>query len=870
MPYDIRTYNGKHCIFKEGDSTPIEGGCHSTRPEAENHRKALYANEANKAMIKAISYDDIKDEIRWAIQEVYPTEYGPYIAELFDEYAIVDMDDMDYWQVPYAMDGDAVTLSDKTQWSKVKPKRTWIEAKAKWLKGQNIRPTNLTVKAIETDEGEWLLDVLGVPFGGPFDGKDSQGEFFDDATELWLDKIGARAIVHYHGFDLNGNPTNPEIIGTELGYEKKADGIWFKVLLDKTNETAKSLWQSAKNGFVKASSGALNHLVRPLTRKERVAQGGHIDIWPMGELSLVDTSKGINPINSYAVALPALRATFKAANIPLPSIFTEGQGTEMPGAETLDSSEGEVLIKSKEQPIMSDKSTPLTEERILQLLDERDKRKEAEAAQKALEAKAAKADELQAELDALKAEKAEAEKEATKAGAGKQQIKRLANPVPETPDSPDNPDITVYSKWDGFDLVSLGMAWDMLKAVKSNRPLELYRAMHAQAHKKARAGDFFKTNIVRNQRGEIVREFNPDETSTAVKAVLRINPMQFGEDAFKSNELHGSDVVDGGDEWVPVLWSAEMWDLVRNEAKVMSRFRQVEVAGESLTIPTLEGKTTVYKVAQTDSESELAFASTPAVSSKITTGNTTLTPVKNMAWVIWTGELDEDSIVPILSTLQMTMQKDIMETIDNILISGDTDTSSSNISDNGNGAIATTWHLLTTNGLRDYALGNSNASDRGALTADDFLTVMGLLGTNGAYALDPEKLFWVCDPGTYRTTLALGEALTRDKNSAATIESGRIMRMYGSDFFTSDQFALTDTSGYINNSGGSNTKGSFLLVRPDRWVIGFSRRIRIESPARGAAEIVADANHLVASYRFDFKTHSGGEGAALGYNITVL
>jgi hypothetical protein len=240
-----------------------------------------------------------------------------------------------------------------------------------------------------------------------------------------------------------------------------------------------------------------------------------------------------------------------------------------------------------------------------------------------------------------------------------------------------------------------------------------------------------------------------------------------------------------------------------------------------------------------------------------------------MAWIAWSGELNEDSIIPMLPTMQMTLQQDLAEQIDEILISGDTDTANTNISDTGNGSIAGTWRLLIANGLRDYALGNSNASDRGALTAEDFAAVMRLLGTNGTFALNPDKLFWVFDPGVYTTSLTLGEVLTAEKaGGVGTFESGRLTKVYGSDVVTSDRYGLTDANGKIHTTAGNNTKGSFLLVRPDRWVVGFGRRIVIEAAPRDLVSMVTDTNHLVASFRLDFKNN--GEGSALGYNVTVV
>jgi hypothetical protein len=514
-----------------------------------------------------------------------------------------------------------------------------------------------------------------------------------------------------------------------------------------------------------------------------------------------------------------------------------------------------------EQPNMDEKvqatkaTNVITLEDVAALLDKRDQEKAAADRLAELEA-------IEKEHEALKAQIAEAAKEKKE----NEQVKRLQNPTPAAQPAPP---VQVYSKWDGFTVSQLGLAYDLLKAQKTTPSMELFRVLHAKATKMVDTGEIYQKQIVRDKNDNILREFSPTENEKLVKAIKAIKPMELADTkATKADEVMYSTQAGFGDEWVPPIWSAELWDLVRNDTKVLQRFRQVEVPGESLTIPTLSGRTTVYKVGQTTDESTLDLPNALAVPTKAGTSNVTLTPVKGMAWLPVAEEFVEDSIIPVISSLEMALRADIAEQVDEILISGDTDTATTNISDTGNASIATTWHLLMVNGLRDYAFANSNTSDRGALTAEDFLAVMALLGTNGAFALDPEKLFWVLDPGVYRKVLALGEIITADKEgNAGTFTNGRLTQIFASDAFVTDQYGATDANGKIHNTTANNTKGSFLLVRPDRWVVGFGRRLRLRALAQGLTEAVTDTQHIVASFRLDFKNN--GEGSAVGFNITT-
>ena len=163
-----------------------------------------------------------------------------------------------------------------------------------------------TVKAI-LDSGEWDLDVLGCPYGGPNGGKDAQGEYFDAGTKFHEDKFGLPPAVYYHGFGGDGKPdSEPRFIGRTLKRWRDGAGEWFRVRLDKASTEAERVWDAAKRGTARASSGAVAHLVR-------TAPDGRILHWPVAELSIFETDSGKRPANGYAVAMLAAKALWSQA-----------------------------------------------------------------------------------------------------------------------------------------------------------------------------------------------------------------------------------------------------------------------------------------------------------------------------------------------------------------------------------------------------------------------------------------------------------------------------------------------------------------------------------------------------------------------------
>jgi hypothetical protein len=272
--------------------------------------------------------------------------------------------------------------------------------------------TVIAVKAAAGDGDTWELDVLGVPYGGPNNGRDSDGEYFSAQTKLYLDKYPSVPAVYYHGYDENGAPASePQIIGKTTGYEVKPDGVWFRVALDQANDYARRVWEAAKNGVARASSGSIAHL-------RRVARDGHITHWPVAELSIFDAVGKRQPANQYAVALPVMKAVYAQAGLTLPDDI-EGEDAVQPEAGAIGAQQSAPAVKSEPaQEAITDnhpmEGKDMTEqevqEAIAKAIEADQKKRDAEAAAKAAEqqrideaVKAAKA-EMQAQIDAAAAQ----------------------------------------------------------------------------------------------------------------------------------------------------------------------------------------------------------------------------------------------------------------------------------------------------------------------------------------------------------------------------------------------------------------------------------------------------------------------------------
>lgn len=182
-----------------------------------------------------------------------------------------------------------------------------------------IAINRLAVKAV----GDWEIEVRAVPFG-----RDSDGQTFDAHTEYMLDTFSSPAIIYHHGIEPGAKniEKKPVIIGKTISVEKRSDGIYLRVILDKAIEYARRVWEAAKKGLAVASSDSISHLARLEVAGKRIMyeknRPGRIAVWPLAGVSLWDKVEGnFMPASRQAIALPAMKAIYRESGLPFPEII---------------------------------------------------------------------------------------------------------------------------------------------------------------------------------------------------------------------------------------------------------------------------------------------------------------------------------------------------------------------------------------------------------------------------------------------------------------------------------------------------------------------------------------------------------------------
>lgn len=210
--------------------------------------------------------------------------------------------------------------------------------------------------------------------------------------------------------------------------------------------------------------------------------------------------------------------------------------------------------------------------------------------------------------------------------------------------------------------------------------------------------------------------------------------------------------------------------------------------------------------------------------SKAGTGKITLVAKKFTAITYLSGELDEDGIVNMRSYVENKMAIAYSETLDKILINGDTTTAATwNV--NSDDAAPVAWsYYLALDGLRKAAIDNGLTVNAGALDLADIRTLRAKLGNKG---LNPTDLVLGVGTDVYYKMLALTQAETVEKfGGAATIVNGTLSAIDGIEVVPSGFFPKTEADGKVSAIPANNTVGTGVLVYKQDVIRGFKRNIK--------------------------------------------
>lgn len=851
--------------------------CHDTVEEAERHMRALYANVADARKGESDENKPVSEDVQACVSR----RVANYIEDGMEREAALARA---YAECREEYGDKALPLAE--------------------IGGDIYAPLDCNCKEPVWTKASLLPDRL-IAFGGGIKKlgngrvggylvmwgderqRDLQGEYFSKDTDLGLDWFPRRPVLYHHGLDSTLRHTR---VGEITSLEPDEVGVWAEAQLDLRNRYVEAIMQLVEKGAVGWSSGTLPHLVQVET--------GKIAVWPIVEGSITPT-----PAEPRLMVIP-LKAL---QTLPTPEGFTtKGLGSST-GAEAI--TEGTVAVppSASTQPAGNSGAPHSPDNRLVRReqpfasggaglkLDSRgdnmDPKEVALAAVNATlqalgktdvsdEDKSRLVESILAHLQNTQQPDAGkpagtmttggiSEEAAHQLGAliGKAAIEVVSNFISQRaaldaaraqaqkaaetiqPESPikggfnNTPRIEVRTRYHNLSAEDMAFLWTLRNGGRKawTPPQEFVRELADKVVRDEKQGKF-----------EYLEVDPRDNQPYALKAIHQIVKL----DGLKSNEVMGTAQSGYGADWVPDLWSNELWRKVRMENKVLSLLNVVDMPQDDYKLPVSGADPTVYRVPETTNDAQFDPSASPVTASKMGTTNKTLSAKKIGARVPFSAEEDEDSIIPFVPELRAQMLAAMEDAIEYCVLHADATTGESpsgniNLYDAAVNASDTYRWLLGFDGIAHLPLVDDTdlLVDQAAAAPDVTMlrTMRKKLDTQ--YMARLGDLAYIVDPLTGTTLLDIDHVMTLDKfGPKATLLTGQLAAIDNIPIIASDQLALADDNGKISNTSANNVYGRCLLIYRPAFRFGYRRRVSVEV-VRFA---LADASQIISYARIAF------------------
>lgn len=329
-----------------------------------------------------------------------------------------------------------------------------------------------------------------------------------------------------------------------------------------------------------------------------------------------------------------------------------------------------------------------------------------------------------------------------------------------------------------------------------------------------------------------------------------------------------------GQQLVGAQYVGELWEGARRESRIFSLLDSVEMTAPTAYVPIEADLPEMLWVAESTASNSSNYTT-----SKTGSRNVTLAAKKFVIHQMWSGELEEDSILPFIPFLRRQSVLSIGHYSDSVALNGDTTNAGTGNINLDDADPADTKHYLALDGIRHAWIVDNTAN--GVNHAGAGVTYAALIGLrklmiDRTYLFDwghptmEEDLVYVADPETGDKISLLPEVVTIDKFGAnATVLTGQAGRIGRHPLITSIASSLTEADAKVSTTAGNNILGQVNAFNRRGLKVGWRRRVRVETERLPAT----DQTRIVYSLRMALGRFSptgaaaGIEWAAGLYNI---
>lgn len=415
----------------------------------------------------------------------------------------------------------------------------------------------------------------------------------------------------------------------------------------------------------------------------------------------------------------------------------------------------------------------------------------------------------------------------------------------------------------GLGVADVEMLYDILRAAKESGlskqgpSEELTRTFEAIS-----TGRYMSTAFIRAEDERRLGEMLRAGTLTRGGYERAMRAMDTAESGF-GNQLIGAQYV------------GELWTGAQAKSRVFSLINNFTMTDPTAYLPVEADLPELLFVAENTASNSSEYATTKTGSNRVQ-----VDAKKFVMHQMWSGEMEEDSIIPFIPFLRAQASRSLSHHMDSLVLNGDTTNAGTGNINLDDADPADTKHYLAFDGIRHAGIVDNTANKAdiaGAISLAAFKAQRGRMlhatyKHDWAHPDDAERLVHIADPETADAIAFLDEVLTVDKfGSNATVLTGQQARVLSNPLIASIDVSKTEADGKVSTTGANNTKGQVVTFNRDGCVVGNRRNVTVETerlPAR-------DQTRIVYSLRAGFGRFtptgaaSGIEWADVLYNISL-
>ena len=330
-----------------------------------------------------------------------------------------------------------------------------------------------------------------------------------------------------------------------------------------------------------------------------------------------------------------------------------------------------------------------------------------------------------------------------------------------------------------------------------------------------------------------------------------------------------------GAELIGAQYVGELWQSARFESRIFSTIRTVDMTAPTMYIPVEADIPEVLFVPERTGPTDSPYDTVKTGSNRVQ-----VDAKKFVIHQIWSGEMEEDSLIPFVPFLRRQVVLSMAHYSDSLVLNGDTTNAGTGNINLDDADPADTKHYLAWDGIRHVSLVDNTANQINVGGAISYGTLVDALSymvdttylMDWGHPTDPMDVIYVTDPFTADKVRQLDEVINWLTQQGGKLLNGQVAAVFNHPFINGSMaMSLTEADGFVSTTGSNNTKGQIVAYNRRAFLAGWRRRVKVETermPGR-------DQTRMVHSFRMGFGRYSP-TGAASGieatnvlFNITV-